>query len=449
MSILLQETYGKDERKYLDSPIIDGENIRIFKESLLSDSDLREEDALNIINNGASVLKYFVDPAFGGSSKILCVGKVQSGKTSFFLSATAFAFDNSYSICFLCGETKNDLKKQNIERVQSDFSNNENVIIKDINDVDYSEIQDILKDIEDGKKYIFVILKQNALEKNIGRVINFLELGLNKIPSIFIDDEGDEYTPGAPHSKRKGITHDKIAGILRLLNTCTFLSVTATPEANFLINIYDEISPDFFTLVYPGSKYIGGIDFHDNFENSHIRIIDDSDDFGDNRIPSSFYEALYFFIMCCAISTYKSENKNYSFMVHPSSLNRVQKNISEKIIDIISFIKEQLESPKNKIYEKVEVIFNDFKKKYPEKVDFNFEIIKPYLTYVVSELDVLVINSRSFRKGTDKKFGIYVGGNILGRGLTIPRLIVTYIYRDAKIQAVDTLYQRARWLGYK
>ena len=49
----------------------------------------------------------------------------------------------------------------------------------------------------------------------------------------------------------------------------------------------------------------------------------------------------------------------------------------------------------------------------------------------------------------DLLFKIFVGGNMLGRGVTIPNLSVTYMYRDSKVSAVDTLYQRARWFGYK
>jgi len=46
-------------------------------------------------------------------------------------------------------------------------------------------------------------------------------------------------------------------------------------------------------------------------------------------------------------------------------------------------------------------------------------------------------------------YKILIGGNMLGRGVTIKNLIITYMYRDSKLSAVDTLYQRARWFGYK
>jgi hypothetical protein len=45
---------------------------------------------------------------------------------------------------------------------------------------------------------------------------------------------------------------------------------------------------------------------------------------------------------------------------------------------------------------------------------------------------------------------ILIGGNMLGRGITIPNLTVTYITRRAINETnADTMEQRARWFGYK
>ena len=57
------------------------------------------------------------------SKKILAIGRVQSGKTSFFISCIAFAFDNGYDIAYLVGGTKNTLRDQNYERVIEYFAN--------------------------------------------------------------------------------------------------------------------------------------------------------------------------------------------------------------------------------------------------------------------------------------------------------------------------------------
>lgn len=71
-------------------------------------------------------------------------------------------------------------------------------------------------------------------------------------------------------------------------------------------------------------------------------------------------------------------------------------------------------------------------------------------------MNIEVINSSNINKNDDDEekenaplYQIKVGGNMLGRGLTINRLIVSYIYRDSKEPAVDTMYQRCRWFGYK
>ena len=58
----------------------------------------------------------------------------------------------------------------------------------------------------------------------------------------------------------------------------------------------------------------------------------------------------------------------------------------------------------------------------------------------------------SVPKGADEiyDYNIYVGGTMLGRGLTLKGLAITYIIRTAKgVSTVDTVQQRARWFGYK
>ena len=44
--------------------------------------------------------------------KILCLGKVQSGKTAFFISTLAMAMDNGYNLFYVIGGTKNNLLNQ-------------------------------------------------------------------------------------------------------------------------------------------------------------------------------------------------------------------------------------------------------------------------------------------------------------------------------------------------
>ena len=49
------------------------------------------------------------------------------------------------------------------------------------------------------------------------------------------------------------------------------------------------------------------------------------------------------------------------------------------------------------------------------------------------------------------KYGILIGGDMLGRGITIDGLTVSYLTRDTVSGKgnIDTILQRARWLGYR
>ena len=43
---------------------------------------------------------------------------------------------------------------------------------------------------------------------------------------------------------------------------------------------------------------------------------------------------------------------------------------------------------------------------------------------------------------------ILIGGNILGRGITLQGLVTSYYMRPAKYVAMDTTLQHCRWMGW-
>ena len=460
--IELIEKIENSNAMYLDSPIIDGRNAGLLRE-FLNEND-GENVAINVFRNAYQGLRHFINPRFNCAnnclSKILALGKVQSGKTSYFISSIALAFDNGYDLVYLIGGTKNTLRDQNYERVDEYFNNNPNVCIYDINKVDSGTV---LNKLSIGYKVILVVLKNAAENANLGKAFQIAE-NCNNIPSLVVDDEGDEYTPGAPKlinkNNRIGATHDKITDIIYSIQRCTFLSVTATPQANFLISTIDAVSPDFAVLVEPGEDYTGGNSFHDTLDNPHVVEILDTDDFKDS-VPESFIDALYFFIFAVCFKRSCGDFSQYSMLVHPSSLTKVQSAVIDKIKSVLNTIIKTLSDSSNIEYEdtvhRILDHVNTYKTMNPElNVQLNLEAIREELIGCVSTLSSFEFNISSSgredieREKKDKSlYKIYVGGNMLGRGLTLKNLIVTYMYRDSKVQAVDTLYQRARWLGYK
>lgn len=132
------------------------------------------------------------------------------------------------------------------------------------------------------------------------------------------------------NNPKAGKTHDKIVEIIKNIRICSFLSVTATPQANLLISTIDTISPDKLVLVKPGEGYIGGKEFFDTEDNPNVNVISDVDDFT-SSIPNSFKKAMYYFLTICAIKQAEGDMGHYSMLVHPSSLNSVQEGVTEKI----------------------------------------------------------------------------------------------------------------------
>lgn len=440
----------------IKKPKFTGFFIEKFREKLLSEEP--EETVDHILSNSFQSIGYFKDPQNlieeQHPQKILCLGKVQSGKTSFFLGSIALAFDNGYDVAYVIGGTKLKLKKQNLGRITEAFDNNNKVKIFDVG----SEFdEDIPSLIKQGYKIILVILKNTAKNTNLGKLKMFSEL-YSDIPAVIVDDEGDEYTPGAKKPKNKninaGATHDEIVDIITSFKTCTFLSVTATPQANFLISTFDGISPNRLVLIRPGNGYTGGHEFFDTLDNPHVVEIEDKDDFIDS-IPTSFKDALYYFIFACALKRCSGDLKPFSMLVHPSHFSTVHDIVSSRVVNFIKFtIKPSCDDRSSILYDDLCENISDAYKSYikdNEKCSFSLAEIINQLPDVINNITTQTINHLNPDTGSDDEhlYKIKVGGNMLGRGLTIDRLIISYIYRDSKESQVDTMYQRCRWFGYK
>ncbi len=440
------------DKKLIEYPIIDGKHKRILYNAIKTEKN--ESVAKGMFTNSMKALPFFADPEQEEHSNILCIGKVQSGKTSFFITATALAFDNGYKIAYLIGGTKNKLKIQNEDRITDEFSGDESVDVFSANSV---TVEQISKCISVGHCAVVVVLKNPAKKTNLGKILS-LQKEFGDVPSLVIDDEADEVTPGAPKLKKAGKagrTHDKISEIFKLLRCCTYLSVTATPQANMLLSKYDDLSPDFVVLVKPGEGYCGGNSFHDLMDNPHVITIKDSDDFENGSIPTTFVDAYHDFIFACCL---KDDGEPYSMLVHPSRLNEVQNQIASAIQFYFTQTCKNMSSPGSFEYQASVDEICSAAKRYEARcgVSVDMSYIEKRIPDVISNLEMFVYNvsywgreSMAKEKNTDSLYRIFIGGDMLGRGLTIKNLIVTYIYRDAKITAIDTLYQRARWFGYK
>lgn len=451
---VIKESEKQNEGTYITNVITDGPYKKTLMEHM--SKDWSEQAMSSVFSNSTKAVLKFVSPTskYEKMSKLLCLGKVQSGKTAFFISAMALAFDNGYDIAYVIGGTKNNLLSQNGDRILEEFSNNDEILIMNINNTDPREIR---QRISCGCKVILMVLKHKSKvsESNLANLEN-LTSSLSDIPSLIVDDEGDEYSPGG---KRPMTVSKAILSSINYVKRGTYLSVTATPQSNLLLSPeIENVSPDDCVLVEPGEGYTGANVFHDSISNPLVKGVSDTEDF-DVGVPKSFLEALRFFILGSAVRVLRADNEPHSMLVHPSSNTTIQKIIYDKVKIQLEDITSIMNDETLLGYDDLVAEFKDTYEDMKQNIVYYFPSFEDVLSQIKKNLNKTRVYQINTKEGSDAKsdpgmdkfykYKIYVGGNMLERGITLKNLAVTYIYRSAKENPVDNTLQRARWFGYK
>lgn len=430
-----------------------------IKNYLIADG-IPEEGATTIINNAAKVLSFCPDPSSDKEKRLtgIVIGKVQSGKTSNFISLTALAFDNGYSHVVVFGGTKKILVKQNSDRINEYFEGMDDIAV--LNTTDHRSIlneKTVSQFIRMGKKVIIVALKT---PKQIDFIRNSVFSGsvLSKEVTLIIDDEGDEASLNSLVNKgKKSSTYLAIEKLKAALPRHSFVSVTATPQANLLISSMDILSPEFGVLVDPGKGYCGLDVFHSPSSKYVVEIPETEASLLDDGVPTSFYKALATFFIACGIFEIRGRKPGdkLSMLVHPSQLKVDHKSVFSKTEKVINYWRNLASNKSDIAYGTLKnqllAAYNEYKSStngpFPA-----FDVVEDKALQAIEFCGLHTVNGDSVPNGADRlyDYNIYVGGAMLGRGLTLKGLAVTYIIRTAKgTSSVDTVQQRARWFGYK
>lgn len=446
---------GKDPNVWAIS--LDGtysEHIKRY----LSATGIPDEGVSTIFSNAAKILSYCPSPYSDVPQHEtgVVIGKVQSGKTSNFISLISLAFDNGYDITIVLGGTKKPLLKQNSDRIKEYFHDvKDSVFVLNSNEnADHLKEDNIRSFLRREKKIIIVGLKS---VKQISTIIQiFKNNSLNEKPILIIDDEGDEYSLNTKvKQKKESSTYSTILDLKSTLQRHCYVSVTATPQANLLISKIDKLSPDFGVLVPPGDGYCGLNVFHSD-EKYTIEIPENEEPLIDVGIPASLKKSLAMFFVACAIQYHRTRRKDrLSMLIHISQYKKDHELEYQKVQALIKEWVQKTSDKKDVSYRSVREIMEEAYSEYSkgdvrELPDFNE--IEDKVIFAVNNSHVHKINGDNTLNGEDDfyEYNVYVGGTMLGRGLTIKGLCVTYITRTAKNASnVDTVQQRARWFGYK
>ncbi len=442
---------------------IEGEELSHIRNKY--SAEVSEEDWEGIVKTAANILGQCPNPLSpSGSSTGLAIGKVQSGKTLSYSVLVALAYDNGYGVVIVLAGTKTPLLEQTYARLLKDLVGERPNITPFKNptsSVDSQVIESVLHSNKyHSKKYALIVaLKRQNRIKDIYEI--FSQKDINTCPILIIDDEGDEASLNTMFRKKKESSVYKSIRLLRdILKIHAYIAYTATPEANLLLEGIDSLSPDFGILINPGSGYCGGSTFFGESINEFVQeipIIDAEN--GGSTINDSLRLAIAIFFVGAVIRHKRGDMDWHSMLIHNSSLksehDKSYKIVKEDIIRDWRITLNNVDTDPEK-QSLLKLFFTAYEKLIPTVNPIpSWSEVKDGLLYELWQLEIWMVNSLPTGRdplSTPIKLGnnIFVGGNMLGRGLTIRGLAVTYITRRAMNDTnADTLEQRARWFGYK
>jgi hypothetical protein len=433
----------------------------------------------------------------GSNRPGMLLGKIQSGKTRAFIGVIARAFDRGFDIAVVLTKSNKQLAQQTVARLSLDFEpliEDDEIFVQDIMTLPLKLSKD-----ERNRKLVLVAKKQ---PDNLERLLEFFEQSypeFKKSRVLLIDDEADLasvrfYKERTSSAVVQGAISTQIDQLRQCVDKMAFLQVTATPYSLYLQpENYDASGPQTyiflpkkpaFTKLLPIHKgYVGGDDYFGTFEPDDPRFylfVDVArveqnalrragpgqirpDTVLTNPNLVGLRRSIISFVLAASIRRWQQKQANvkkiqkYVMIIHNDTQTQAHA-WQEKIIDwIFAAIEQAADKSPTVLEDLFEIAYSDLSKSVkadggamPNKKTA-FSLV---LSVLRDEVAIAKINNKS-KVLLDKKgelllrttCNIFVGGNILDRGLTIPNLISFYYGRNPKTMQADTVLQHSRMYG--
>lgn len=433
----------------------------------------------------------------------ILLGKVQSGKTRAFLGVMALAFDNGYDIAIILTKGTKPLTEQTVKRLHEDFG-----VFEEESKVQIHDIMAFPKNMvpyELNQKLIIVAKKEINNLKHVTNALTTTYPNLKNKKVLIIDDEADFASVSFHKEKETGfVDQGKIAKQIDEIRTkvekSDFLQVTATPYSLYLqpddedgdSELFPPKRPAFTSIVPIHSDYVGG-DYYfieseekdstasnvyqevppDELEilkankktkRADRRSFKVEDIFNSPSAKILRNSIMNFIVGACIRRIQQEENnsnqENYSFIIHTEQ-SRTSHDWQEEVVnkfneELVKLIQEN-ESDFNQLVEnaynnlKLSIQSSGFKIPSSEIVLKN---VSKALTdgmlviqKVNSDKDVKALLDIRGQLRLRTPLNIFIGGQILDRGITIKNLIGFYYGRSPKKFQQDTVLQHSRMYG--
>ncbi len=327
--------------------------------------------------------------------------------------------------------------------------------------------------------------QETTLNKAKESVIKTINRNIRVILSLIGNKTFVGYT-ATPYS----IINQRIEDIERTVNI---------NDVIYNIDENSELFPEHFIIpIKPGPSYIGIDKIYNSNEDKRLPVLinisnnpfqEDIErvfpsqrgvNYTFNTIPNSLIDAIYSFLVVIIVRKKRGHHDFNTMLIHTSHLTRNADYVYVKVDEFITTLYNNLHIlDRNEEINHINRILNNF------KLNSNNEIFKQYfgeaeIVYPesISKIDIInIINpendsplkivsyhstenqeNATFNRNLsydhriidgERRFCNYIviGGNRLSRGLTLEGLSVSYFVRSSTRQ--DSLYQMARWFGYR
>ena len=423
--------------------------------SLLQQQITNSQEVTDIENTAKEVAAKWVNPLSGGKEETngLIYGLVQSGKTGVLTVTGAIGADEGYRTIIILTSDNDPLYEQTLGRAQEAFPGMDIIGKKDFKDAEA-----FLRRIKGGT-CVVITTKNSPLLKTL--VDNFKQGNVKGLTCLIIDDEADQASLNTLERKATGkrsAINDWITELRKFFDKNSYLQVTATPQALFLQTPKHDFRPKFTVLSHPGADYVGGEDFFG--DNSHLVREFDLNDISalsagaqpspTREIPKSLLRALDTFMIGATYKRMRQADQNCAFLCHVSTRTDDHKHIVDLLRQYKMDLAAGTKSKKVGVLSRLKVAYDDLSKTHQGLRETSFDDLVGAIEFFSPGITVKLVNGQTDEDVIVKSpYNLFVGGNKLGRGVTIKNLLVSYYGRNPKKPQADTVLQHARMYGYR
>jgi hypothetical protein len=427
------------------------EILNLLRQQVGNDTEVDD-----IAETAREVMGKWVNPVSGGKEQTngLIYGLVQSGKTGVLAATGAMGADEGYRTLIVLTSDIDPLYEQTRGRIQEAFPGMDILGKVDLRDPDA-----FLQRIKRGTCAI-VVTKNGSILRAL--IENLKGGNVRGLACLIIDDEADQASLNTKARKNDGTQsriNEQIEELRGFFHKNTYLQVTATPGALFLQEGKHAFRPKFTVLSHPGSDYVGGDDFFSRGVDDLVREFALTDltmlsagmqPTPGNQIPASLLAALDTFMIG---ATYKREvqpDQKYAFLCHVSTRTSDHKHIVELLRKYKADLGTGLKVGNARLIARLRAAFDDLTGTHKQLAKANFEKLLGRIEFLSAGIYVKLVNGETDEDvALHAPYNLFVGGNKLGRGVTIKNLLVSYYGRHPKTPQADTVLQHARMYGYR